>query len=264
MIRSVWHRINAHSKTSDWALLMTTPYFIPKKRLRDVVSAAAAQCPDSGLMVDVGCGYQPYRHLFPRLIYFGIDTASERRPTLRSEVEAIPLVSGSADVVICTEVLEHTREPLSVLREIRRVAKPEAKIIITAPMSWNLHYEPNDFYRFTPYGLAHMLRVSGCAPIFTTRIGGFASLCSARCTDVLFRLLMRAPLLRGREWSFAVSTLAVAPLNLLGHLAGRIFDSIDGTDAIGWMVVASIETPGVSPQFLENPLGAGERTSGEY
>ena len=41
--------------------------------------------------------------------------------------------SASFDCVICTEVLEHTRDPAAVLAEIARVLKPSGRAVITVP-----------------------------------------------------------------------------------------------------------------------------------
>jgi SAM-dependent methyltransferase len=47
--------------------------------------------------------------------------------------EAIPVESGTATRVICTEVLEHVDDPAVVLAELKRVAAPGALFLITVP-----------------------------------------------------------------------------------------------------------------------------------
>ncbi|HEX5688589.1 MAG TPA: methyltransferase domain-containing protein, partial [Roseiflexaceae bacterium] len=65
------------------------------------------------------------------------------------------------DSILCTEVLEHTPDPLQVLRELWRVTKPGGRLLLTVPLSEQLHEEPYDFWRFTKYALDELLRASG-------------------------------------------------------------------------------------------------------
>jgi SAM-dependent methyltransferase len=50
-----------------------------------------------------------------------------------SECAPIPLEDGVGDIVICTEVLEHVADPVVFLRELVRIAKPGATLLITVP-----------------------------------------------------------------------------------------------------------------------------------
>jgi SAM-dependent methyltransferase len=52
---------------------------------------------------------------------------------LLSDSNPIPLPDACADVVICTEVVEHSREPAALLAELARIGKPGAKYWISAP-----------------------------------------------------------------------------------------------------------------------------------
>jgi SAM-dependent methyltransferase len=48
----------------------------------------------------------------------------------------LPFSDHSFDVVICSEVLEHIHDYLSVMKEIRRVLKPNGKLAISIPKRW--------------------------------------------------------------------------------------------------------------------------------
>lgn len=50
-----------------------------------------------------------------------------------SDCNPLPLPDAEADVVICTEMLEHVDDPAQVLRELVRVGKPGARYVITVP-----------------------------------------------------------------------------------------------------------------------------------
>jgi hypothetical protein len=58
-------------------------------------------------------------------------------------------------------VLEHLPEPATVLRELHRVLKPSGTLWMTAPLFYVEHERPYDFYRYTRYGLRHLLDQAG-------------------------------------------------------------------------------------------------------
>ena len=85
---------------------------------RDLAGELAAV---DGLVVDVGCGAQPYRQLLgPSARYVGIDTADAKADfgyeipdTLYFDGDSWPVDSESANVVLCTETLEQFSSPRS-------------------------------------------------------------------------------------------------------------------------------------------------------
>jgi len=48
-----------------------------------------------------------------------------------------------------------------MLQEAFRLLKPGGKIILTAPMYWEHHEVPYDFFRFTYYGLEYLFKKTG-------------------------------------------------------------------------------------------------------
>lgn len=117
-------------------------------------------------VLDVGSGDSPYRELFDGLTYLTNDWAGTmHEPETPVDVVApahdLPLDDDSLDAIVCTQVLEHTPEPWVVIDEFARVIRPGGTLIITAPLTWYLHELPHDYYRFTAYGLGHLLARSG-------------------------------------------------------------------------------------------------------
>ncbi|HGY57418.1 MAG TPA: class I SAM-dependent methyltransferase [Caldithrix abyssi] len=53
----------------------------------------------------------------------------------------LPVQNESMDVVLCSEVLEHVNEPGSVLEEIRRVLKPQGRVVISVPYKEKITYQ---------------------------------------------------------------------------------------------------------------------------
>ena len=79
-----------------------------------------------------------------------------------SDITEIPEPGGSFDVVLCSEVLEHLPDPLSALKEFRRLLRPEGVLIITAPFCSLTHFAPYHFSTgFNRYFYLHHLETLG-------------------------------------------------------------------------------------------------------
>lgn len=128
-----------------------------------------------GRFLDLGCGNQPYRALFEPLVdcYLGLDhDPAGSRPDVVGAASAVPIRGASIDTVLATQVLEHVPEPSRVLEEASRVLASGGHLILTAPQYWRLHEEPHDYFRFTRFGLEHLVRASGLEMIEIREQGG--------------------------------------------------------------------------------------------
>lgn len=122
-------------------------------------SAVAQPCP---IVLDVGCGHQPYRDLFPSARYFGMDwSVRDTSPNLVGSSLCLPIRDCSVDIVLATQVIEHVPKPGLMVHECKRVLRRGGYFILTGPFYWPLHEEPHDFFRFTKYGFAQLLREAG-------------------------------------------------------------------------------------------------------
>ncbi|PWG74541.1 SAM-dependent methyltransferase, partial [Enterococcus hirae] len=65
--------------------------------------------------------------------------------------------SGAFDTVLCTQVLEHVRDPKKALQELPRVLRPGGVLILSAPHLSMVHDAPHDYFRYTGFGLAELL-----------------------------------------------------------------------------------------------------------
>lgn len=57
------------------------------------------------------------------------------------------------DIVVCTEVLEHTLNPFLAVNEIRRILKPGGIALVSTPYNFRIHGPLPDCWRFTEHGL---------------------------------------------------------------------------------------------------------------
>lgn len=153
-----------------------------------------------GTLLDVGCGQMPYKnHILksnPNVNrYIGLDFAQGKyadimQPDIAWDGHTIPLDSASIDCSIATEVLEHCHHPLTVLKEIRRVLKPDGVFLFTVPFIWPLHDTPHDHYRYTPFSLKLLLQEAGFEDIQINSMGGW----NASLAQMIGLWLKRAPM----------------------------------------------------------------------
>ena len=61
------------------------------------------------------------------------------------------------DIVVCTEVLEHTLNPFSAVNEIHRILKKNGLLLMTTPFNFRIHGPLPDCWRFTEHGIRALL-----------------------------------------------------------------------------------------------------------
>ena len=105
--------------------------------------------------LDIGAGGSSYNRFFPNRISIDIDPA--RKPDVVADAHKLPFKDHEFSLVLCTEVLEHLRDPRAAIAEMRRVLRPGGTLILTTRFVYPLHDTPHDYWRFTKYGLEELL-----------------------------------------------------------------------------------------------------------
>jgi len=85
--------------------------------------------------------------------------AAERATFAAASVDALPIADGSADVVVCFQVLEHLPNPGGFLREVRRVLAPGGILMLTTPnlLVTGARPNPHHVHDYTPDDLRTLL-----------------------------------------------------------------------------------------------------------
>jgi SAM-dependent methyltransferase len=106
--------------------------------------------------LDIGAQNGPYAVHFPQRIALDIKTGIGVQ--IIGDAQALGIRDASFEVVLCTEVLEHLPEPQRAIDEIFRVLVPGGQLLLTTRFLFPIHDAPHDYFRFTKYGLRHLLR----------------------------------------------------------------------------------------------------------
>jgi len=105
-----------------------------------------------GRVLDVGCGRQPFRHLFETRGYTYVSTDAQNPlgivdvvAEIDKDLPAALLARGPFDFILCTEVLEHVADWHKVFANFSLLLKSGARLLVTCPHFYILHEAPYDF-----------------------------------------------------------------------------------------------------------------------
>lgn len=202
-------------------------------RIEDAVKEFAAGLAPDASVLDAGAGEGRHAAFFPKQRYRGVDLAvgdaawDYRGLDVVADLAALPFPTACFDAAINIVTLEHVREPAGALAEIARVLKAGGRLLLIVPQDWEVHQAPQDYFRFTRYGVRHLLERAGFADIRVLAAGGY------------FRLLARR-LLNGLQFFHGIwlapAALLLAPPALL--LPALDFLDRDRNFTLGYLCTA--------------------------
>ncbi|HZG36010.1 MAG TPA: class I SAM-dependent methyltransferase [Gaiellaceae bacterium] len=138
----------------------TDPYYLHYSALaRSLVEARDRHLRAPVAILDVGCGEMPYYPLFAAIAadYAGSDLTPGPRVRYVCPIESLTAPDAAFDLVLCTQVLEHVRDPARALGEIARVLRPGGHAFVTTHGVWPFHPYPEDLWRWTQQGLTALV-----------------------------------------------------------------------------------------------------------
>jgi SAM-dependent methyltransferase len=208
-----------------------TNWWLLRKNRRDVAELAPL-C--RGELLDIGCGEKPYEALLRPYVsrYVGLDHPETQHAHDAVDVWGtatdLPFPDRSFDTVVAFQVLEHVEDPAAMIREAFRVLRPGGVFILTTPFMHGVHEAPRDFYRYTEYGLRHLLTTAGFVGVEIRATSGAWLMLGLRFSYLLEKY-------RGRR----VRRIVIA-LQVLAQATGAVLDrwSRVETDTVGYVTVA--------------------------
>jgi len=228
-------------------------FWNPEAWVRDQwIKNEAQKLPPGSRVLDAGAGASKYQPFFAHCQYQTQDFCQYQGPLVKylrpvdfvCDITKIPLPAATLDAVVCTEVLEHVTDPISVLREFGRLLKPGGRLLLTAPQASPVHMEPYHYYGgFTHYWYRYWLPATGFEVDSIVVQGGPGRAVISAIQTYYMKWRAREQNLQGpwRLMSLAVRMSVKIPVHyLLPWLLPRFDASFDQTQfCIGLLVGAT-------------------------
>ncbi len=192
-----------------------------------------------GDILDIGSGRAPYSKEVKGARVVTIDFSPDKGPMTVGTCTELPFRGASFDSIICTEVLEHVSEPEAALREMFRVLRPGGRFYITVPMLGSLHYEPHDFFRYTSYGLSHLLEKTGFKVTELEPLGGLFSFLCVRGSESLYNILNKLFFFLPRTVRLFAIVPIIWPISVVASAISNVLDSLGTRDVMTWVVTGT-------------------------
>ncbi|WP_185956436.1 class I SAM-dependent methyltransferase [Changchengzhania lutea] len=107
----------------------------------------------SVLVIGAGDKVGFYNDMFKNALVITSDVHLQFHPDVVFDAHQIPFIDGSFDLIIASQVLEHTFKPWEVANELERVVSRSGYLLVETPFNFPYHSPPYDFFRFTFTGL---------------------------------------------------------------------------------------------------------------
>ena len=199
-------------------------YFSPATYAAYQPTVSAILTHAHGRVIDVGCGDMPYKTvILQRATQYDTIDVERRVPDVKyvADVGDMSIVGdASYDTAVCLFVLEHVPDPFRAMGEIARILVEGGSLILTVPHLSRLHEEPNDFYRYTKYGVRALVERAGLEVIEITPLGGLFSFLGQQLSVVFVCSVWHIPVLK-RIAFFINSWLCVRPCHWLDRVLDR-------------------------------------------
>jgi len=207
----------------DFASIFINPFFFIRKSLYVKIKKYAPFL--NGKILDLGCGLKPYEKLFINSSqYIGVDIENPSHDHSKEKIDVfydgktIPFENNYFDCVFFSEVLEHVFNPYEIIKEINRVLKNKGILFLTTPFAWDEHEQPNDYCRYTSFGIKHLLEHNGFKIIIYEKTGHFTVVISQLVILYLRHILYT----KNKYLNLFINCILIAPFTILGIILSAI------------------------------------------
>ncbi|MCI5177829.1 MAG: class I SAM-dependent methyltransferase [Candidatus Electrothrix sp. AW5] len=201
--------------------MFVNPFFFARKGLFQNIKDLSQTI--TGKTLDVGCGSKPYEHIYNAREYIGLEYyigtgKRNKNAEFFYDGHTFPFKNNTFDSIVSNEVFEHVFNPEEFLSEIWRVLKPEGHLLMTIPFVWDEHEQPNDFARYSSFGIQAMLEKHGFKIVTHQK-----SIDDIRVIFQMMNTYIYKKTVTGNYWINLLSTIfLMAPFNILGEMLARI------------------------------------------
>ena len=181
-------KVSSNNKLQDIYLKVLDKASIQHYHLKKHMREFSQYIGHSQLILDVGCGKSPYKSLFSFEGYYSVDIDNTSGADLIADICNLPIKRNVADMVICTEVLEHVNDTNIAVRELSQVLKNNGFLVVCAPLLIGVH-DDKDFVRFTEVKLRELLEKNGFEVLVLKKRGGILSSINFMMYQVPYQVL---------------------------------------------------------------------------
>jgi SAM-dependent methyltransferase len=150
---------------------------VERHGISQFIEEASRELPTGSWVLDAGAGDGRFRSLFQGKAYISLDLPRSEKEygdlDLIADLHHLPIRENALDAILCTQVLEHVRDPRGVLTEFHRVLRDGGNLHLTVPQGAPEHEVPHDYYRFTRYALEDLFLSAGFSIRSIKPLGGY-------------------------------------------------------------------------------------------
>jgi SAM-dependent methyltransferase len=226
MFESITRHIRKGQIEPGISALFLNPFYFARKGLFTNIASLSKYI--TGKTLDVGCGQKPYEKLFLSSQYIGLelDTEENRRSKkadLFYDGQVFPFPDSEFDSIVSNEVFEHIFHPDKFLCEINRVLRPGGILLITVPFAWDEHEQPNDYARYSSFGLRSIIENHGFQILESRK--------SMNDIRAIFQLLncyiYKKTATKNNYLNLLSTFFLIAPINVLGEFLAIVLPKND-------------------------------------
>lgn len=187
---------------------------------------------DKGNILEIGCGFQPYRHLIPNEArYYAIEWKGSKEyfnykinNAICYDGGILPFKDAVFNLIFHTEVLEHVYDLRQFLSETYRILSINGTMFFTIPFAVRYHYSPNDYWRLTPSSIRKLLENAGFKNIVIANRGNDITVVIYKLNTIFYRVMLgkiNNHALRILNFGFfaALFSIPLIFLTIIGHLS---------------------------------------------